>query len=93
MRSRTTTSSCGFHRLCPRATDLVRDVTAELISTTRSFVSMGALPLIFLLGLVIATIVAGLELPPATDDERRILITTGLTIVVSTVFAFGVGVG
>ena len=70
-----------------------RDVSAEVISTIRSFVSMGGLPLIFLLALVIAAIVAGLRLAPATDDERRILISTGLTIVVSTVFAFGVGVG
>jgi hypothetical protein len=68
-------------------------VQANAVLTARALLSTTGLLLLLLLVLVTIAIVAGIRLAPVTPDERQILIATGLTIVISSVFAFGVGVG
>jgi hypothetical protein len=67
-------------------------VQANWVVTVREFVWTAGLPLLFLLGLVIAAVVAGIRLTPASEDERQILTATGLTIGCSVLFTFGLGI-
>jgi len=67
-------------------------VQANWVVTVREFVWTAGLPLLFLLGLVVAAVLAGIRLAPASEDERRILTATGLTICCSVLFTFGIGI-
>jgi hypothetical protein len=68
-------------------------VQADFIVSVRGLLVTAGIPLLVLVGVVVAAILAGIRLAPATEDEGRILTGTGLTLVVSVLFFFAIGDG
>lgn len=68
-------------------------VRADFLVSARAVLVTAGLPLLLLLGLVVAAILAGIRLAPATEDERRILVGTGVTLGISVLFFFAIGGG
>jgi hypothetical protein len=71
---------------------LYASVQANAVTTTRAFGSVIGVPLLILLALLVAAVLAGIRLAATTDDERQILPVTGFTIGCSLVYTFGLGI-
>jgi len=66
---------------------------ANVVMTVRGFLAANGFLLLLLAMLIAIAVLSGVRLEPSTPDERGLLIATGLTIGLSPLFAFGVGVG